>query len=234
MKSAVLFMSLLLSGVVLAAPAAGGRLVPAEEVCSVARELLGKEAAKQGLTAEIECPHARPIDAPMGSLEWTFAGSGWAWIAGPSRIVLSLTANGKLHQEVVVPVLLSIGSKAWVSRRAVSAGARIDPNDVGLRDVKWPVGVVPSVAGNTPPTGRTKFAIKAGEVVPTTVLVPSDARLQGDTVMVAVRTGGVTLEMPAVLAGNAQVGHVARVQLKGRRETLEGVLVDASTVVVER
>ena len=60
---------------------------------------------------------------------------------------------------------------------------------------------------------------------------PSERR-QGDGVTLALRSGAISLEIPAVLAADTQVGRSARVQPRGRRETLEGVLVDASTVVV--
>jgi hypothetical protein len=36
------------------------------------------------------------------------------------------------------------------------------------------------------------------------------------------------------LVSHAQIGQPARVQLQGRRDTLQGVLVDGATVVVER
>ena len=96
------------------------------------------------------------------------------------------------------------------------------------------MGVQPSVAGDVAPAGRARLALKVGDVVPAGHLTAPGQKLQGDAVMVAVRSGAITLEAPAVLASNAQIGHVARVQLKGRHDTLEGVLVDASTVIVER
>ena len=223
-----------LGGAALAANAAGSRLVPPEQVCAAARTLLTAAADRQGVKATVECRNSRAVEAGPGALAWSLQSAPSPLVAGPSRLVLQLTVNGARPRAVGVPIVLALNSKAWVALRPVAAGEPLAAGDLALRDVSWPVGVEPSVAGTVAPAGRARLALKAGDVVSASQLTAPGQKLQGDAVMVAVRSGAITLEAPAVLASNAQIGHVARVQLRGRHDTLEGVLVDASTVIVER
>lgn len=224
----------LLGGAAFAAHAAGARLVPPEEMCAAARELLTEAASRQRVEAVVACPHARGIEAGAGSLAWSIESGRVLLVAGPSRVVLQLAVNGGRPRAVGVPVVLSLRSQAWVALRAFAAGEALHAGDIELREVQWPVGARPAAAADAPPAGRARVALKPGDVVSTSQLTPPSQALQGDAVKVALRSGAITLEVPAVLASNAQIGHVARVQLKGRHDTLEGVLVDASTVIVER
>ena len=52
-----------------AVPLVGVRVVPAEEVCAATRDLVQRAAAAGGLSADVQCPQARPIGVPnsMGS-----------------------------------------------------------------------------------------------------------------------------------------------------------------------
>lgn len=223
-----------LGGAVLAAHAASARHVAPDQVCAAARKLVTEAASLQSVAASVECPNARAVEAGPGVLAWSLQSAPTPLVAGPSRLVLQLTVNGTRPRAVGVPIVLALHSKAWVALRPVAAGEPLAAGDLALRDVSWPVGVEPSVAGDVAPAGRTRLALKAGEVVSALHLTAPDLRLQGDAVTVAVRSGAITLEAPAVLASNARIGHMARVQLRGRHDTLEGVLVNASTVIVER
>jgi len=233
MKTRLLICAVL-GGAALAAQAASARQVAPEQVCAAARKLVTEAASRQGVTAAVECPNARAVEAGPGALAWSLESAPSPLVAGPSRLVLQLTVNGTRPRAVGVPIALALNSKAWVALRPVAAGERLAAGDLTLRDVSWPVGMAPAVAGDVEPAGRARLALKAGDVVSASHLTSSGQKLQGDAVMVAVRSGAITLEAPAVLASNAQIGHVARVQLRGRHDTLEGVLVDASTVIVER
>lgn len=224
----------LLGGVALAAHAANVRQVAPEEVCAAARKLVIEAASRQGLMAAVECPNARAVEAGAGALVWSLDSAPSPLVAGPSRLILRLSTPGTRPRAVAVPVVLGLHSKAWVALRPVAAGETLAADDLVLRDVSWPVGMEPSVAGDMAPVGRARLALKAGDVVSASHLTSPGQKLQGDAVKVAVRSGGLTLEAPAILTSAARVGHVARVQLKGRHDTLEGVLVDASTVIVER
>lgn len=223
-----------LGGVALAAQAANVRHVAPEQVCAAARKLVTEAASRQGVTATVECPNARAVEAGPGALVWSLDSALSPLVAGPSRLVIRLSAPGARSRAVGVPVVLALHSKAWVALRPVAAGEPLAAGDLTLRDVSWPVGIEPSVAGDLAPVGRARLALRAGDVVSAGHLTPPGQKLQGDAVKVAVRSGGLTLEAPAVLTSDARVGHAARVQLRGRHDTLEGVLVDASTVIVER
>lgn len=229
-----LLIGALFGGAALAAHAAGARLVPPEQVCAAARELITEAASRQGLQAAVECPNARAAEAGPGALSWSLEPHRVAMLAGPSRVVLRLAVNGEAHSALGVPVVLSLRSPAWVARRPFAAGEALHASDTELREVQWPVGARPVAAADAPPSGRARLALKPGDVVSASQLTPPHQALQGDAVKVALRSGAITLEMPAVLASNAQVGQPARVQLKGRHDTLQGVLVDVSTVIVER
>lgn len=225
-----------LGGAALAANAAssGLQVVQPEQVCAAVHTLLMPEAERQGVKVRVDCPNARAVEVDSGALAWSLRSPSPPLAAGPSRLVLQVTVNGMRPRAVGVPVVLALNSKAWVALRPVAAGEPLTAADMALRDVSWPVGVAPTVAADVAPIGRARQALKAGDVVSASRLTAPGQKLQGDTVTVAVHSGGVTLEAPAVLTSNAQVGQAARVQLRGRHDTLEGVLVDASTVIVER
>ena len=232
MKSA-LFVALLLSGTALAMAPAARRVASADEVCSAARQAVRAEAVKRGLDATVDCPNAVALDVPGGPIAWALVTERINWVSGATRVVLRAVGDAdSVPRDLAVPVVLTLASKAWVARRQLAVGEAISENDVEWRDVRWPTGVSPQPAASAP-TGRARTVIRAGDVVVASRLTPSGERLQGDAVTVAFRTEGFVLEMPALLAANAQIGHPARAQLKGRRETIEGVLVDADTVVVE-
>ena len=235
MKTQAILCALLVSSA-WAVPLAGTHTVPAEDVCATTRDLVERAAAARGLSAEVQCPQARAINVPTASLHWSLADEGgMAWRAGPARVVLRLQAEGARERDVGVPVTLSLASKAWVARHDIRSGDAVTAQALELRENHaWPVGHTPEPAAATAPSGRAKAPIKAGDALRASQLTPPHQRLQGDAVTVALRTPNLTLEVPAVLVSHAQIGQPARVQLQGRRDTLQGVLVDGATVVVER
>lgn len=210
------------------------RAVDAETVCADVRSALSARAAAQGVDVTITCPHAVSLSLPSGPTDWLVSTNDLAWASGPARLKFLVRTQDGHSQTVIVPVVMALSSKAWVAAKDLRAGDAVDASTLEWRDVSWPVGQVFVPPPPQAPAGRTKTTIKAGDIVLANRLVPDTERLQGDPVKVLVRADGITLEMPAVLSANAQVGQVARVQLKGRRDTLEGVLVDASHVIVER
>lgn len=235
MKSQAILCALLASSA-WAVPLAGMHTVPAEEVCATTRDLVQRAAAARGLSAQVQCPQARGILVPTASLRWSLADEArTAWRPGPARVVLRLQAAGAPERDIGVPVTLSLASRAWVARHDLRAGDAVTAQALELReDHAWLVGETPEPAATTAPSGRAKAPIKAGDAVHASQLTPPHQRLQGDAVTVALRAQNLTLEMPAVLVSHAQIGQPARVQVQGRRDTLQGVLVDGATVVVER
>lgn len=219
--------------VVSAAPSLSVQMLSADEVCAAVRDVVSVGASAQGLRTSLECLQARAIEAPQGTLSWELADKDNGWRPGAQRLVLRLTSPGSPSRNVAVPVVLTVRSSAWVARRSLRAGETVDPSALDLRDVQWPVASLPAAASELPPTGRAKLPIEAGAIVTSHKLTALNLARQGDAVRLSVRTPGLTLEMPAVLTSDAQIGHVARVQPQGRQEALEGVLVDAATVIVE-
>jgi hypothetical protein len=229
--------STLLACLVLCGPASAApvsRPLPVDEQCAAVRGLLVERAAAQGLAVHIVCPHARPLELPEGDTAWSLADTQTRWIAGPGRVAVLLRVDGRPVRELAVPIVLSVRSMAWIARRALDAREMVTAAVLESRAIDWPIGTEAAAAMAVAPQGRTRVALQAGDIVVGSRLAPPSERWQGDTVTLALQSGRVSLEMPAVLAADAQVGRVARVQPKGRRETLQGVLVDASTVLVER
>lgn len=226
----------LLGGSAWAEPPAAMHAVPAEEVCATARDLVVSAAKARGLSAEVRCTQSRAIEVPPGPLHWSLAEEGrMAWRSGPARVVLALRAAGVPGRDIGVPVTLSLGSRAWVARHDLRAGDVVNAQALELRDDHaWPVGHTPEPAAAMAPSGRARVFIKEGDAVFASQLTLPHQRLQGDAVTVALRTPGLTLQMPGVLVSQAQIGQAVRVQPQGRRDTLQGVLVDGSTVIVER
>jgi flagella basal body P-ring formation protein FlgA len=210
------------------------RTVDADAVCASVRTAVAARAAGLGLNASVTCTHAVSLSLPAGAMDWLLPAKEMAWTSGAVRLTFQVRTQDGDSQAVTVPVVLALSSKAWVAARDLRPGDAVDASAVEWRDVSWPVGQTFVTPPQLAPVGRAKTALKSGEIVLASRLVPDTERLQGDAVSVTFRSEGITLEMPAVLSANAQVGQVARVQLKGRRDTLQGVLVDASHVIVER
>jgi flagella basal body P-ring formation protein FlgA len=207
--------------------------ISAAELCTTVRGLVNAAAEGHALRATVDCPHARDLHLVTGALSWSLLEQP-AWVSGPGRIALKVVSQGGVARQLAVPVALSISSMAWIARRDLAAGTVVSASDVEWREHRWPIGAAAFASDAIPQGGRAKQAIRAGDVVIGARLVPRGELLQGDAVTAALRTSGVTIELPAMLVADARVGGNARVQLKGRRQTLQGVLVDPSTVIVEQ
>jgi flagella basal body P-ring formation protein FlgA len=205
--------------------------VSADVVCDNARRLVGDAASARELNVRLTCARVTPLRLPMGPVTWELLGSPPPLASGASRLALRVSVAGR-SSLTGLPVTLTVSSDAWVVQRDFAEGEVLRPNDVRRSAVEWPVGVAPVPATPAPPVGRLRRALRAGDPVLPASLLPGDERLQGDVVTVEMRTHTVTLEVPAVLMADARVGQPARAQLKGRRVTVEGRLVDAGTLVV--
>ena len=202
--------------------------------CDEVRRLVEAAAQKQFISAAVDCP-ALPGkgsgDAP-GALRLSV--HGIRWISGPSRLDLESVAPNGRTTAAAIQVQMTLGSMAWLARHNVQGGEIVRADDFEWAQFVWPRGTALKQAPVALPAGRLRHALRVADRLDESNLARQDQRLQGDDVTVLWRGKGIALEAPATLVADASVGGRARVQVKGHRESLTGVLVDASTLVLER
>ena len=218
------FACLLSGALMVIAPAAW-----ADSPCEVATTLITQAAAARQFEVDVTCQ--LPPGAQTVSGRWMANGGLPSLVSGPARV--SLQAAGSMPRTLAVPIVLTVKSTAWLTRRAVAAGQVIGPQDlVRQMAFSWPVGVLPSAGPTEPPVGRARQYLRAGEVLSLREVAALDELMRGDVVTLSLRTGAMTVEQPAVLVADARIGQMARVQIKGRREVVEAWITDPTTVVL--
>ncbi|HSW06354.1 flagellar basal body P-ring formation chaperone FlgA [Aquabacterium sp.] len=201
--------------------------------CEMAERFVNDAAAAAaGLSVTVRCrlPEADRVRAEHG--QWRLAEPIPALLSGAGRIVVSVLASGRAVQRIAVPVQLELRSAAWVASRNLLAGERLGTGDTELREIAWPTGQRPTVGGDTAPTGRARRAIAAGDPVSSAQLLGENTVAFGDPVSVSWASPALAIQAAGVLVTPGRVGDIVRVQLKDRRVTLEGRLVDASSVEI--
>lgn len=199
--------------------------------CAQARDLVMQQARRQGLRAEVQC--SLSVNEPSASCPpATLRSPQPSLRAGPLRVVVRSTATDGAAHERSVALRLGLRSQAWVAVSPIAVGEPLNPALLEQREVAWPNGVPPPPLVAQPPEGRARRALRAGEpVLPEALLLPTERR-QGDPVEIVIREGAVSIAMPGVLVRDASVGQPTRAQIRGRREVLDGQLIDLHTVVL--
>jgi flagella basal body P-ring formation protein FlgA len=202
--------------------------------CEMAERFVNDAARASGVSVTVRCklPEAERLRAERG--QWRLAEPIPELLSGAGRIVVNALAEGGAARRIAVPVQLELRSAAWVASRDVLAGERLGDGDTELREITWPAGRRPVMKGDAAPTGRVRRAITAGEPVSSTQLIDDRAATSGDPVSVSWASSALAIQAAGVLVTPGRVGDIVRVQLKDRRVTLEGRLVDTSSVEVFR
>jgi flagella basal body P-ring formation protein FlgA len=202
----------------------------ADGACEAATVLLKQAASARQLEVEVAC--RPPADAIALTGHWQAQGGLPALVSGPARVGLQSAGPGP--RSLALPVVLTVKSTVWLTRRALAAGQPVGPQDLVREPAfSWPVGLRPAPGEAKPPLGRARQFVRAGEVLSSREVVAADELMRGDPVTLTVRRGAMTIEQPAVLVADAQVGQMTRVQIKGRREVVEAWITAPTLVVLD-
>lgn len=221
--------------VIAALTTAAGAPTSDDALCQAARAGAAQWAASNGWQADVRCRGAGSRVLAAGtSLQAVGLAAGTPVRSGPTNWPVRVQAPHAPAYVQQVPLTISWSAPAWVSRRDLSPGTPLQADDLDLQLQRWPDGMAVTPArGDTPPSGRVRQAIRAGDLVAATQLLPPGTLLRGDRVAAVLADGAMEIRMPAQLLAPARVGDRARAQVQGRTSALEGRLIDAQTLKVD-
>jgi flagella basal body P-ring formation protein FlgA len=202
-----------------------------QDPCAAVRAAVSAAAAS-GVAVDVQCTAAQTDQAPAGSAGWVLAEPLPAIEAGPTRFVLATRLPDGSVRRMGLAVRLGLRSEAWVLQRQVRAGEEVSVRDVVRLPVEWMPGERRGGASAVPPMGRARQALREGQVIESSHVADAAGLLPGDAVTALIQQDGLVVRIPAVLVRSARVGERVLVQLKDRRATLEGRLVDRNLVDV--
>lgn len=215
--------------------ALGANAVSAESLCEAARADVERYAQHLGLQADVRCRGlvGRPVSS-QAELQGMGPPEGVAPQSGPLAWPVRVTEDGVRAYVQRVPLTVIWTAPAWVAAHDLVAGARLQTDDLVLQDRRWPEGLrVQPARADQPPLGRLRQALRTGDLISATALLPLDTLQRGDPVTAVLTEGAVDIRLPAHLLGPARVGERARVQVSGRSSALEGRLTDLQTLLVD-
>jgi flagella basal body P-ring formation protein FlgA len=206
----------------------------ADRLCETARAAAEQFAAARGWQADVRCRAPGGVVAADAALQAIDPPQDVPSRSGPGTWAVRVQAPNAAAYVQRVPVTVSWHTPAWVSRHDLAAGAVLQADDVEMQSRRWPDGLVVMPARHdAPPVGRLRQAVRAGEAVVASQMLPPDARVRGDHVTAVLSEGAMEVRMPAQLLAAVRVGERVRVQVQGRPVALEGRLADAQTVKVD-
>lgn len=212
-----------------------GAFADADRLCAAAQEAVARLAAAKGWQAEVRCRAAAGAPLAAGTvLHALDLPSGVALRSGPTTWAVRVQTPHAAAYVQRVPLTVAWQAPAWVARRELAAGALLQAEDFELQTLRWPDGLpVNAASAESPPGGRLRRAVRAGELLSAAQLLPAGALVRGDHVTAVLSEGAMEIRMPAQLLASARVGERARVQVQGRPVALEGRLADAQTLKVD-
>ncbi len=205
---------------------------PPSRLCSSAVQAVEEQARRQALEVAVECRREEANTPENEAALVTVAQALSSLRTGPMQIVLRVQSRGARPTLTALTVDLRVRSQAWLISKDLSAGERVQAADLIQQSYEWPAGVAPQVARADRPQGRTKHAIRGGMPVTQSDLMSDQEVSRGEAVTALVLQGELSLSLPARVTRNAKVGEPVQAQLEGRRDVVEGVLVDVGTVLV--
>jgi hypothetical protein len=197
------------------------------------------DGAREGKEAEHEkrtmTSTAGPAPAAPHSLGagWSVPAQHFVLLSGPARLRIEHTPAAGPARYEVVSLRLVLRSTAWVAARPLAAGTVLLADDVRLAEQAWPAGITPVGAATEPPAGRLRAALRGGDLIDPRRLLPADQLPAGTEVLARRRHAALQVTVDGWLVAAAAPGERTRVQLRHRREVLDGVLVDARTVEID-
>jgi flagella basal body P-ring formation protein FlgA len=201
-------------------------------LCQAAVQAVEEQARQQDLSITVACRRdgvGKPIESAASVSVIKHVPP---LRTGPIQVVLRVQSLGARPMQLAQTLDLRVRSQVWQLNKDVVNGDRVRASDVVLQAYEWPAGVAPRVAGTDAPTGRARQALRAGQPIAQNDLLSDQELSRGEAVTVLIQEGRLSLQVPARVTTDARVGTPVRAQLDGRREVVEGVLVDASTVLV--
>lgn len=226
---------MLLAGLLVAtAASAGSDSLAVAPACLLALAEVRRVAAQRGWEAEAHCvgrTGSLPSEAASLSVE-PLPVSG-PWRSGPLSLMVRAEAPGRARMSLRVAVRVAWWTPAWTATRALGVGELMSPENLQVATHRWADGTEVRAAMGTPPQGRLRRAVRAGDAVQAEDLVPADGLLRGDRLEAVLASGGVEIRTPVVLLTHARIGERVRVQVVGRADVLDGRLVSHTTVMME-
>lgn len=206
----------------------------ADRLCQVARSAVEQFAATQGWQADVRCRASAGKAIPTGAMLQAIEPSQGASLRSGSVTWAVRVQSAHAAYVQRVPLTVSWSAPAWISRRDLPPGAPLQADDLELQTRRWPAGVAVTAAREeAPPVGRLRQAVRTGDLVTATQLLPANALVRGDRITAVLAEGAMEIRMPAQLLASARVGERARVQVQDRPVALEGLLADAQTLKVD-
>lgn len=206
----------------------------ADRFCTAAQDGLAQFAQARGLVADVRCRQSAATTLPRNAKLSSMASAHGAalrsgMLTWPVRVD---DGNGRSYV-YEVPLTVVLTAPAWVAARNLRPGADVQPDDVELKTIRWPEGLVVQVADpQSPPSGRLRLGQRAGDVLTTAALLTDGALMRGDAVTAVLTQGAIEVQMPARLQSPSRVGELVRAQVPGRLALLEGRLVSKQTLMV--
>lgn len=198
--------------------------------CAVAREQIQELARTWGGEAEVRC---LGVSARTPSLvRWRAASLPQRLKAGPMNWPLEwLGPTG--WSAATHPVVVRWSLPVAVTRTRLPAQHRLQDGDLQVAMQVLPPGfdLPPPATGTL--QGLLRRPLPSGALVSESDLLSPDSLPSGHALSVVLRQGSLELRLPGRLVAPARPGSEARVQLQGRREVLQGRVLDAQTLVVE-
>jgi flagella basal body P-ring formation protein FlgA len=206
-----------------------------DRLCEAARGAVLHFAESRGWQADVRCRTPAGTAIPeQASLVAVDPPPVAPLRSGPTAWPVRVLAPGGSTYVQRVPLAISWRAPAWVSRRDLRPGEPVGSDDVALQSTRWPDGAALEPAREqTRPVGRTRQAIRLGDIVTPAQMLPAGALVRGDSITAVLSEGAMEIRMPAQLLAPARVGERARVQVQGRTAALEGRLADAQTLKVD-
>jgi flagella basal body P-ring formation protein FlgA len=210
----------------LAGPALASRL------CAAAVQAVEEQAGRTALSVTAACRHDEASSRAEETVSVAVVRPPSSLRTGPTLMVMRVQPKGADPVLIALGLDLRVYSQAWLSKRDILQGEHVRESDLVRQAFEWPAGVTPQVAGTDSPSGRARHAVRAGQPVAQADLLSDQDLSRGEAVTVLIQEGELSLRVPARVTADAKVGGQVRAQLHGRRDVVEGVLVDADTVLV--
>lgn len=215
--------------------ALGAAATEPHAACDAARRELERHAREHGLVVQVRC---RATASDSGTLPAAVQASPWPEGMAPRGgaltwpvQVLGESAVGRTQR---IPLTVSWTAPAWVASRALVPGTALCEGDLSVQLMRWPEGVpVQAADPNTPPAGRLRHALNAGDMLLPQALHPTGTVLRGDAMTARLVQGAIEVRLPAELLSASRVGQRGLARLAGRAEPVEGRIADAQTFIVE-
>ena len=210
----------------------------AQTACESARLEIERQASSLGLAVVVRCRLPEPgRSEPRQAVaepwpQWMHPRSGpLSWLV---REVAAERTPSQPPRAQRVPLVVTWTGPAWVAVRDLLPGTAVQPEDFSLQQRRWPEGIeISTAAPGSPPSGRLRSRLNAGDMLLPAGLHPSGTVLRGDAVTVIAAEGAVEIRWPARMLVQGRVGQQGMAQGSGRSGPIQGRIVGPATLLLE-